>query len=65
MRKHFERMGRRLERAYRMLCDPRLGGSSISSIAYDVGFGDLSYFNRVFRRHYHQTPSDVKNGGGF
>jgi AraC-like DNA-binding protein len=33
----------------------------ISSIAYDVGFGDLSYFNRVFRRQYNATPSDIRN----
>jgi AraC-like DNA-binding protein len=55
----------RLERAYRMLRDQRLGTSTISSIAYEVGFGDLSYFNRVFRRQYHRTPSDVRNGEGF
>jgi hypothetical protein len=24
------------------------------------GFGDLSYFNRVFRRAYGETPSDVR-----
>jgi len=51
----------RLDRAYRMLRDPRLAAThSISSIAYDVGFGDLSYFNRVFRRHYNATPSDIR-----
>jgi len=36
-------------------------GQSISSIAYDVGFGDLSYFNRAFRRRYDATPSDIRN----
>jgi AraC-like DNA-binding protein len=51
----------RLERVYRLLRDPRLSASSISSIVYDAGFGDLSYFNRFFRRHYHCTPSDVRN----
>jgi AraC-like DNA-binding protein len=34
----------------------------VSSIAYDVGFGDLSYFNRCFRRTYNATPSDVRSG---
>jgi AraC-like DNA-binding protein len=29
-----------------MLRDARLPAHSISSIAHDVGFGDLSHFNR-------------------
>lgn len=33
----------------------------ISTIAYDTGFGDLSYFNRVFRRHFGMTPSAMRN----
>ena len=32
----------------------------VSSIAYDVGFGDLSYFNRTFRRRFDVTPSQVR-----
>jgi AraC-like DNA-binding protein len=52
----------RLARAHRMLRDPLQGGRSISAIAYEAGFGDLSYFNRVFRRHYGVTPSDVRSG---
>ncbi|WP_262269098.1 AraC family transcriptional regulator [Microvirga yunnanensis] len=51
----------RLERAYRMLSDARLVRRSITSIAYDAGFGDLSYFNRAFRRLYNVTPSDIRN----
>jgi AraC-like DNA-binding protein len=51
----------RLERAYRMLRDPRFTAWTISAIAYEGGFGDLSYFNRTFRRHYGRTPSEVKN----
>ena len=42
----------RLARAHRLLCEPSSGTSAISTIAYDVGFGDLSYFNRCFRREY-------------
>lgn len=69
VQKLFEREGitctqfvlrQRLERAYRMLRDPRLTARTISSIAYDVGFGDLSYFNRAFRRYYRATPSDIR-----
>jgi AraC-like DNA-binding protein len=51
----------RLDHAYRMLRDQRLSMLSITSIAFDVGFGDLSYFNRTFRRRYNATPSDIRN----
>lgn len=50
----------RLDHAYRRLRNPQFLARSISSIAYDVGFGDLSYFNRVFRRRYGATPSDIR-----
>ena len=52
--------GRRLSRVHRMLSDPRLADRSIRSLAFDVGFGDLSYFNRAFRRRYDATPSEVR-----
>jgi AraC-like DNA-binding protein len=47
-----------------MLSDPRLADRKISEIAFAVGFGDLSYFNRAFRRHYVVTPSEVKQSSG-
>lgn len=50
----------RLARAYRMLADARFLGRTITAIAFEVGFGNLSYFNRLFRRHYGATPSDVR-----
>jgi AraC-like DNA-binding protein len=53
-------LGRRLSRAHRMLSDPRFGDRNISSVAFDVGFGDLSYFNRAFRRRYGATPSEIR-----
>ena len=51
----------RVDRAYRLLRDSRAATHRISSIAYEVGFGDLSYFNRAFRRRYGATPSDVRH----
>ncbi|HYX64027.1 MAG TPA: helix-turn-helix domain-containing protein [Burkholderiales bacterium] len=51
---------RRLERARRLLTAPRLAGRSIASIAFDAGFGDLSYFNRTFKRRYGLTPSELR-----
>jgi AraC-like DNA-binding protein len=56
-------LGQRLTRAYRMLCSPQFSDYPVSSIAYDVGFGDLSHFNRCFRRHYGMTPSDIRENG--
>lgn len=52
----------RLKRAHRMLREPDFAERPVSSIAYDVGFGDLSYFNRCFRRAYGATPTGVRSG---
>jgi AraC-like DNA-binding protein len=51
----------RLARALRMLADPRHQGQTISAIAFEVGFGNLSNFNRTFRRHFGMTPSDARS----
>jgi len=56
--------GVRLANAHRMLCDPAHGQLAIASIAYDVGFGDLSHFNRSFRRQYGLTPREVRGDRG-
>ncbi len=53
-------LARRLARAHRCLSDPRFAGEKISTIAFDSGFGDLSYFNHSFRRQYDLTPSEVR-----
>jgi AraC-like DNA-binding protein len=52
----------RLERAHRMLRSSSHADRPISEIAFACGFGDLSYFNRTFRRRYAATPSDVRAG---
>jgi AraC-like DNA-binding protein len=53
-------LGERLARAHEMLVSPRFADQAISAIAFDVGFGDLSYFNRTFRRRFGYTPSEVR-----
>jgi AraC-like DNA-binding protein len=53
-------LGERLAAVHRMLTAPRHAGDTISTIAYAAGFGDLSHFNRSFRRRYGRTPSDVR-----
>jgi AraC-like DNA-binding protein len=50
----------RLALACRRLRDPRLASRTVSSIAHDAGFGDLSYFNRTFRHRYGVTPSGAR-----
>ncbi|WP_342726750.1 AraC family transcriptional regulator [Bradyrhizobium sp. B097] len=53
-------LGARLTHAYRLLTDPRRHDRNISSIAFEAGFGDLSYFNRAIRRRYGATPSEIR-----
>lgn len=53
-------LNKRLACVYQALADPRLAHHSISSIVGDAGFGDISHFNRAFRRRYGATPSDVR-----
>jgi AraC-like DNA-binding protein len=50
----------RLLKVHRMLADPRHADCMISALAYDAGFGDLSTFNREFRRFFGATPSDIR-----
>jgi AraC-like DNA-binding protein len=50
----------RLARVHRMLAEPRHAGSTISAIAFAAGFGDLSHFNRSFRRRYGAAPSEIR-----
>jgi AraC-like DNA-binding protein len=57
-------LARRLARAHRMLTEPKSSESAVSAVAYDVGFGDLSYFNRCFKQHFGATPRDIRDGVG-
>lgn len=50
----------RLLRAKTMLNDPRHASKRISEIAYEVGFSDISYFNRCFRRRFGDTPGAAR-----
>ncbi|MGQ2905239.1 MAG: helix-turn-helix transcriptional regulator [Neoaquamicrobium sediminum] len=56
-------LAQRLERAHGLLSTPTLGHRSITAIAYECGFGDLSWFNQAFRRRYAMTPSDLRASG--
>jgi AraC-like DNA-binding protein len=69
IRKLFEEQGssfssfvltERLTKVRRMLADRRYAHLTIAQIALEAGFGDLSYFNRAFRRYFGATPSDFR-----
>lgn len=51
---------RRLERARQLLLNPSATPRPISTIAFDLGFGDLSYFNRTFKRRFGITPRETR-----
>lgn len=53
----------RLQRARSILLNPRFGARRIGEIAYEVGFNDLSYFNRSFRRRFGHSPSQIRETG--
>lgn len=50
----------RLDLAFSRLDDAARIGESISAVAFDCGFSDLSHFNRSFRKRFGRTPSDVR-----
>ncbi|MBC9883341.1 AraC family transcriptional regulator [Bradyrhizobium sp. INPA01-394B] len=50
----------RLAHAHRRLTDPGQSHRPVQAIAYESGFGDLSYFNRTFRQRYGMTPSEAR-----
>lgn len=53
---------RRLERAAVDLRNSALNGLSISSIALNNGFSDLSHFSKAFRDRFEHSPSEYRGG---
>jgi len=49
----------RLQRAAKLLSS---ASGTISEIAYKVGFNNLSYFSKAFRKHFGKLPSDFSRG---
>jgi AraC-like DNA-binding protein len=54
-------LAERVVKAHRLLIDRRYAHLNIAQIAHESGFGDLSYFNRAFRRHFGAKPSDFRD----
>jgi AraC-like DNA-binding protein len=50
----------RLTQAHAMITSRRFATEPISKIAFEVGFGDLSYFNHSFRRRFERTPREAR-----
>jgi AraC-like DNA-binding protein len=52
----------RLQQAFELLTAPRTGTHRITDIALQVGFSDISHFNRLFRSRFGKTPKAVRAG---
>ncbi|GKQ52629.1 AraC family transcriptional regulator [Bradyrhizobium sp. Ce-3] len=50
----------RLQRAFELLTGSHTGRQRISDVALEVGFSDVSYFNRLFRIRFGETPRGVR-----
>lgn len=46
----------RLKKAYQLLQDE---DTTVTKVAYEVGFSDLSYFSKSFKALFGLTPSDL------
>lgn len=50
----------RITQAHAALTDQAAHGRKIADIAFDCGFGDISYFNRKFKSRYGASPSEIR-----
>jgi AraC-like DNA-binding protein len=57
-------LSQRLRRAHQLLTTPRFLDRTISSIAFECGFSDLSYFNKTFRRAFGASPTEIRLSSG-
>jgi len=53
----------KLQKARAMLAGARNGSLKVIDVAYGCGFGDISYFNRCFRRRFGAAPGEFRAGG--
>lgn len=52
---------KRLDLAHALLTAPSHRNRSIIAVAMEAGFGDVSWFNRTFRRHFGKTPKEARD----
>jgi AraC-like DNA-binding protein len=55
---------KRLQRAYEILVADPKGHRTVSEVAYEVGFKNVSHFSRCFSRHFKAAPRDVRQAPG-
>jgi AraC-like DNA-binding protein len=53
----------RLQRAFELLTGLHTTAQRISDVALEVGFSDVSHFNRLFRARFGESPRDVRSAG--
>lgn len=53
----------RLEHCHRELARVRAVQRPIGAIAFDWGFSDAAHFSRAFRKHFGESPSEVRRRG--
>jgi AraC-like DNA-binding protein len=51
----------RLSSVHRLLRDSQHAARSISELAFDCGFGDMSHFNHAFRRKFGASPTEIRS----
>lgn len=51
---------KRLQRAYEILVADAAGRRTVSEVAYEVGFKNVSHFSRSFSRHFRIAPRDAR-----
>jgi AraC-like DNA-binding protein len=51
---------KRLQRAYELLVADPKGHRTVSEVAYEVGFKNVSHFSRTFSRHFKIAPRDIR-----
>jgi len=51
----------RIQEAIRLLSEPKYSHYSILSIAMNSGFGSIGPFNRAFKDHFGETPTEFRN----
>jgi AraC-like DNA-binding protein len=54
-------LNKRLQRAYEILVADPKGHRTVSEIAYEVGFKNVSHFSRCFSRRFKIAPRDVRH----
>ena len=50
----------RIYHAAKLIRQQDPSANSISNLAITVGFGNISYFNKIFKRYLHMTPTEYK-----